>query len=64
MEALGTAGPGTEIIYWANEEYSLSHSPLKLLCIAVVLCIFIFKARMQGRCEKPFAWGINLPESA
>ena len=29
--ALGTEGPGTEIIFKANEEYSLSYFPLKLL---------------------------------
>ena len=42
----------------ANEEYSSSYSPLKLFCIAVVLCIFLFKPRIQGRCEKSFAWGL------
>ena len=41
--ALGTAGPGTEIIFRANEEYSLSYFPLKLLCFTVVPCIFLFK---------------------
>ena len=34
--ALGAAGPGTEIIFGASEEYSLSYFPLKLLCITVV----------------------------
>ena len=41
--ALGTAGPGTEIIFGANKEYSLSYFPLKLLCITVVPCVFLFK---------------------
>ena len=41
--ALGTAGPGTETIFGANEEYSLSYFPLKLLCITVVPCVFLFK---------------------
>ena len=43
MEALRTAGPGTEIIFEAKAEYSSSYSPLKLLCITVVPCIFLFK---------------------
>ena len=40
---LRTAGPGTEIIFGANAEYSSSYYPLKLLCITVVPCVFLFK---------------------
>ena len=43
MTALRTAGPGAEIIFGANAEYSSSYSPLKLLCITVVPCVFLFK---------------------
>ena len=60
MAALGTAGPGTEIILGASEEHSSSYFPLKLLCITVVLCVFLFKSHTQGRCEKPFAWGCRV----
>ena len=56
MAALGTAEPGTEIIVRANEEYSLSYFPLKLLCITVVPCIFLFKP-YRDVAKKPFAWG-------
>ena len=66
MTAVGTAGAGTEIIFGANEEYSSKYSPFKLLCIAVVPCVFLFKLRIQGHCEKPFLGdvGLKLPDSA
>ena len=40
--ALESSGPGTKIMFGANEEYSLSHFQLKLLCITVVPCFFLF----------------------
>ena len=43
MAALGTAGPGTEIILGINEEYSSVYSLLRLLCIMVVPCVFLLK---------------------
>ena len=46
--ALATEGPGTEIIFRANEEYSSSYSPLKLVCITVVPCLFL---TIQGHCK-------------
>ena len=59
--ALRTARPGTEIIFGANAEYSSSYSPLKLLCITVVLCVFLFKAYrdvaknlLHGACKVKF----------
>ena len=63
--ALGTAGPGTEIIFRANEEYSLSHFPLKLLCITVVLAFS--SLNRIGTLQKAFCLGsvgLNLHESA
>ena len=65
--AFRIAGPGTKIIFGAKEEYSSSFSPLKLLCNSDVPCVFLFKARIQGRCEKTFCLGdvrLNLLESA
>ena len=58
--ALGTAGPGTEIIFGANEEYSLNYFPLKLLCVMVVPCIFLFKPSIQGRCESLLCGGCKV----
>ena len=61
-----TARPGTEIIFGANEEYSSSHSPLKLLCITGVPCVFLFKPCIQGTLGKTFCLGdvrLNLTES-
>ena len=49
VAALGTAGPWTEIIFGANKEYSSRYSPLKLLCIMFVPCVFLFKPRIQER---------------
>ena len=61
MAALSTAGPGTEIIFEANAEYSSSYSPLKLLCITVVPCVFLFKPYrdvaknfLDGACKVKF----------
>ena len=73
--ALGTAGPGNELIfraneeyllsYFPNEEYLLSYFPLKLLCITVV---FAFSSLYHtGTLQKTFCMGsvgLNLHESA
>ena len=63
--ALGTAGPGTELIFRANEEYFLSYFPLKLLCITVVLAFS--SLYHTGTLQKTFCMGgvgLNLHESA
>ena len=63
--ALGTAGPGTKIIFGANEEYSLSYFRLKLLCITVVPCAFLCKPyRDVAKNLLHGGVGLNLPESA
>ena len=61
MAALRTAGHGTEIIFGANAEYSLSYSLFKLLCITVVPCVFVFKPYrdvaknlLYGACKAKF----------
>ena len=62
---LRTAEPRSEIIFGANAEYSSSYSPLKLLCITVVPCVFLFKPYRDV--AKTFCTGrvrLNLPESA
>ena len=48
MAAVGNAGPGTKIIFGANEEYSSSYPPLKLLFITVV------QNFMLGGCKVKF----------
>ena len=68
MAALGPAGPGTEIIFGVNEEYSSSCSRLKFYAsrhvITVVPCVFLLKP--YGDVANIFCKGgvrINLPES-
>ena len=56
--ALGTAGPGTKIIFGVHEEYSLSYFPLKLLCITVVPCAFLCKPYRDV--AKKLAWGCRV----
>ena len=58
LAALGTAGPGTEIILGANEEYSSYCYLLKVLCITIVPCVFLFKPRIQERWGKNSACGM------
>ena len=49
MTDLGTAAAWDQFIFGANEEYSSGCSPLKLSCIMVVPCVFLFKPHIQGR---------------
>ena len=62
VAALRTAGPGTEIFFGRNAEYSSNYSPLKVSCITVVPCIFLFKPYrdvakilLDGACKVKFS---------
>ena len=57
MVALGTVGHGTEIIFGASEEYSLSYFRLKFLCITVVPCVFL--CNHTGTLQKTFWMGAS-----
>ena len=64
--ALGTAGPGTEIIFGANEENSSSYAQLKLLCITDVPCVSYINHAYRD-VAKNLLFGevrLNIPESA
>ena len=59
--ALRTAGPGIESIFGAHAKYSSRYSPLKVLCITVVPCVFLFKPYrdvgknlLHGACKVKF----------
>ena len=66
MAALRTAGPGTEIIFQANAEYSSSYSSFKSF-FASPLCLAFSSLNHTGMLQKTFCMGrirLNLTESA